>query len=173
MDIEIIAPTDFQILVIQGTNSIQVPTTGQHQEHFSTFLNAPAQKTSKEVSAVWSLKEPYDHMITLDKNGNLTIPAGVQGDRLTLAVTYASATPVYSVSDEFEVVLENGRSSPEKQIAKTIQTDQNKVEYSAYNRFSKAFDAWAYENRPLFVIIIISALFILLVVLAFFQHRLN
>jgi hypothetical protein len=170
-DIEVLAPTEFKTLTIQGAASIAVPASGEHREQYTTHLGSPVEQTSLPVHTAWALRPPYDPAITLDNNGGLTIPSGVQDESVTLTATYSQLeNPITS-----EFVVELIGSQPQNQptaAGDAAVTPQIKTE-TAYDRFSRNFETWATQNRPLFVLITVSVIAIFLAVLSYFQRRLK
>jgi len=170
-DIEVLAFDEMKTLEIQGVESILVPPSGEHREQYTAFLSSLAKNTSEEVSAIWSLRQPYDPLIKIDGIGNLIIPAGIQSSSVILAATYPSQGN--SITKEFTIVLDNGQSSPEEQIALEIPDKPTQFVDSTDYQSSKAFETWATENRALFVIISISAILLILSLLSLFQRRIK
>jgi hypothetical protein len=170
-DIEVLAFDEMKTLEIQGVKSILVPPSGEHREQYTAFLSSLAKNTSENVSAIWSLRQPYDPLIKIDSKGNLTIPAGIQSSSIILAATYTSQEN--SITKEFTIVLDNGQSSPEERTALETLDKPTQVVDSTDYQSSKAFEAWATENRVLFVIISVSAILLILSLLSFFQRRIK
>jgi len=170
-DIEVLAFDEMKTLEIQGVESILVPPSGEHREQYTAFLSSLAKNTSEEVSAIWSLCQPYDPLIKIDDKGNLTIPAGIQSSSVILAATYPSQGN--SITKEFTIVLDNGQSSPEEQIALETPDKPTQVVDSTDYQSSKTFETWATENRVLFVIISVSAILLILSLLSLFQRRIK
>jgi len=170
-DIEVSALDEMKILEIQGPNSILVPPSGEHREQYTAFLSSLAENPSENVSAIWSLRQPYDPLIKIDGNGTLTIPAGTQSNSVILAVTFTSQE--IKITKEFTIVLDNGQSPPEEQIAQETFDEPTQVAGSTDYQSSKAFETWATENRVLFVIISVSVILLILSLLSLFQRRIK
>jgi hypothetical protein len=170
-DIEILPPTDFEVLEIQGASSIQIPASGEYREQYTIRHTSPANGISQPVSAIWSLRQPQDALIKIDNNGSLTVPAGALGESVTLTATYPSAE--YIVTDEFIVTLTGGQSAiAQPPISNSVEAPYQ-PQKSAYELFSSNFEAWAVEYRPLFVVISIGVILLLLLLLSLFQRRLK
>ncbi len=171
-DIEVLAPADFKTLTIQGADSIAVPPSGEHREQFTAHLGSPVEQTSLQVHAAWALRPPYDPAITLDNNGGLTIPSGVQGESITLTATYNQAD--HPITDEFTVTLIGNTLSQNTPPAGSESTPPAAVKSETeYDRFASNFEAWAAQNRPLFVLITVGVIAVFLAVLSYFQRRLK
>ncbi len=169
-DIEVLAPAEFKTLTIQGAASIAVPASGEHREQFTAHLGSPVEQTSLQVHAVWVLRQPYDPAITLDNNGGLTIPAGVQDESVTLTATYSQLEN--PITSEFVVELIGRQPQNQAAASETTVAPQTKTQ-SAYDRFSWNFETWATQNRPLFVLITVGVIAVFLTVLSYFQRRLK
>ena len=170
-DIEVSAFDEMKTLEIQGVKTILVPPSSEHREQYTALLSYPVKNTSENVSAAWSLRQPFDPLIKIDDKGNLTIPAGIQSSSVILAATYTSQEN--SLTKEFNVILENGQSSPEEQITLETPAEQNLIVDSTDNQSSKAFETWVTENRVLFVIISVGAILLILSLLSLFQRRIK
>ena len=114
-DIEVFARPEFKTLEIQGSDTIQIPTSGEHREQYIALLGTPSEKTSEPVKAAWTVRQPADALIKIDDSGILTIPAGAKGNSITLSATYT--LPENSVSGEFKVVLAGGSAPDAGQAA--------------------------------------------------------
>jgi len=170
-DIEVLAFDEMKTLEIQGVKSILVPPSGEHREQYTAFLSSLVNNTSEKVSAIWSLRQPYDPLIKIDDKGTLTIPTGIQSSSVILAATYISQE--IKITKEFTIVLDNGQSSPEEQIAQETFDEPTQVVDSTDYQSLKAFETWATENRVLFVIISISVILLILSLLSLFQRKIK
>jgi hypothetical protein len=171
-DIEILPPADFKTLSIQGTSSIQIPTSGEHREQYSAHLDSPNEKTSQTVDAIWSLREPHDALISIEKEGSLIIPSGVQDKSVTITANYPAMES--TITDEFKVELTGGsQTTSEKVSTQAATANPNQPAISAYDQFSKGFETWAVENRPLFVALSIGVILVIILLLSILQNRIK
>lgn len=167
-DFEVLSQKNYETLTIQGSPRIQVPLSGEHREQYTAHIYSSETNTTIEVKPKWEIVKPADPAIRIDEVGGLFIPAGTTSDQVTLSAIYSSTDA--TIIDEFTVNLTgNELHSP------TPFTQQMPVEATpnAYERFSSSFENWAVVNRPLFVLLIISALVIILGFLSLFQRRIK
>jgi hypothetical protein len=171
-DIEILPLTDLKPLDIQGSRSIQVPASGEHHELYSAFLVSPVDDSSQPVDVLWSLADPHDGLISIDENGDLIIPAGVQEPSVTLSVTFPSMDN--PITEMIKVELTGSQLTPtENAAAQSATAIPFQPTISAYDQFSQNFEVWAVQNRPLFVILSVGAVLLILIILTLLQRRLK
>lgn len=169
-----ITQTAYSYLEIQGSDSIEVPPTGERREQFSVKLISPVEKTSHAVTGEWSLLPPSDPAIQIDNDGWLVIPTSLKSQNITLVAAYQMGKSL--LKDEFAISL-IGSQGPASEAAPEPTKSENLnpalKEKTAYEQFSQDFEKWSYENRPLFVILSITVVLVILFILSYFQRRLR
>jgi hypothetical protein len=167
-DFEVLAQSDYKTLTIQGSSHIPVPPSGEHREQYSALLHSSATNSSIEVKAIWAVIQPADPAIRIDEVGGLFIPAGTRRGQVNLSAIY-SATDI-TIKDEYTVNLAGNELPSPTPVTQKMPVEPTP---SDYERFSSSFENWAVVNRPLFVLLIITALIIILILLSLFQRRMK
>ena len=172
-DIALITRSEFPYLDIKGSDQIQSPASGEHREPYTAYLVDPLAGTSDMVTVDWALMGANDLPIALNKQGWLTIPAGLTEG--VFALQARTDTPHGSLIDTFQVFL--GSSSPGTGAEGEIEQPGSPVvqsrELSNYERFSQDFENWATENRPIFVMLALGVVLLVLWVLSSFQKKIK
>lgn len=167
-DVEVIPEVELKTLTIQGASRIQVPVSGEHREQFTTVLHAPSKDDTKQVKADWSLVQSFDSNISIGDDGILTVPSGTQSGTIIISATHSVGE--YAIADEFLVEIVGQEPAPQQPDALLDEIEQTNT---AYEEFSRGFELWAVEYRPLFVAVSIGVILLVLALLSRFQRRLK
>ena len=114
-----------------------------------------------------------DESITIDADGWLSVPAGSTSGALTLTATYRDDQGVFIDSHTVVLTGDSDWEGEQPEEAKSAAPTAIPPELSDYERFSMEFEAWAAQNRPLFVLLSIAAVLLFLAVLTSFQKRIK
>ena len=125
---------------------------------------------SEPAQVNWSLVDPYDGQISVDSTGSLRVPSGVAGGEITLNALYSAGK--YSINAMHKVKIIGQSATADAGLTNLMQT-VTPIQETAYEKFSREFDLWAKEYRPLFVAISISVILLVLAMLSRFQRGLK
>ncbi len=168
-DVEVLPQHEFKTLTVQGAERIQVPASGEHREQYSAQLFSPAAQSSQQVPALWSLKLVHDARISMDADGMLNVPTGVPSGSIVISAAYQVGD--FSVVDEFPVEIIGLTPAPTVVVEGANPMPQ--VPETAYERFSRGFELWAVEYRPIFVALSVGVILLILALLSRIQRRLK
>jgi hypothetical protein len=172
-EISVLGQAEYSYLQIKGADSVMAPASGEHREPFSAYLNETISDSSRMVAAEWQVDGAPDDGITIDTNGWLSVPAGSAGGAVTLTATYRSDQGVFTDSHTVMLTGDATEEAAQPDEAQTAAPAATPPELSDYERFSLEFEAWAAQNRPLFVLLSIAAVLLFLAVLTSFQKRIK
>ena len=105
----------------------------------------------------------------MDDEGLLKVPAGVPSGSIVLSAAYPVGE--YSVVDEFPVEIIGLTTTPTAVAEAANPTPQ--VPETTYERFSRGFELWAVEYRPIFVALSVGVILLVLALLSRMQRRLK
>lgn len=168
-DFEILKNFPLYEIEIFGNQIISVPESGTKIESFQTNIRDLSTGEILPSSVSWSIIQSPDPAITLDADGNLSVPNGSKTGRLTLEVVanVAGTRMVRQI-----MVRIYGIAPMPGEEAQTISLAP-KSPMTEYDRISQAFEVWALQNRPLFVIAIIAVLIVLVAFLSRIERGLK
>lgn len=172
-DISVITRADYPYLEIKGQDFIQVPATGEHREPFSAYLFDPSTNTAEQVDVLWEWQGQPDKAIQLDAQGWVTIPAGLPETNLKLKATYSTPQGVWVDDHALVLTLGEGASAIGSSDQEVPAAAAPVEVISDYEYLSRAFESWASENRPLFVILAVSLVLLVVLLLTAFQKRIK
>jgi hypothetical protein len=172
-DIEAIARSDYKYLKIEGLDTIQIPASGELHEQFKAYQVDPQTNASQIVEADWKLLGENNNGVAVDIQGWLIIPSKLPESSVHLMAIYS--TPKGNMLAEHNVDLVSSGitsvSSSEANQEKVVATFP--INETAYDRFSRSFEKWASEKRPLFVVISVGAILFFLLLLSNFQKKIK
>ena len=171
-NIEIFSHSKFWKLDISGSKAIQIPESGEHHEQYSAILVSPENDVTEQIDASWALQYPNDAEISIDQNGVLVVPSGIDAATLFIAATYNSEDNL--ITKIIEVELSDSYSlTANVNSEETPSIPKKKPTVSVYDQFSQNFEVWAVENRLLFVILSVAVVLLVVFLLTVLQHRLK
>jgi hypothetical protein len=170
-DFDVLSSNNTLPPAIDGSKSIEIPTSGQHQEYYVVTL--PNNIPSGEASQEWSIINQEDTLASIDSNGWLTVPNDTSPGAIT--IIHHTIVDNQKINTLFDVNLIDPAAlieqTTEPIVSEEVQAIQE--ENSAYQQFSDSFDRWASENRAWFVVIAISLILILIATFSIIQNRLK
>ena len=172
-EISVLGQAEYVYLQIKGADNILAPTSGEHREPFSAYINEAVSGSSRPVAAEWRVDDAPDETIAIDADGWLSVPAGSAGGALTLTATYRDDQGIFIDSHTVMLTGDAPGEAEQPDEAKSAAPTAIPPEMSDYERFSLEFEAWAAQNRPLFVLLSIAAVLLFLAILTSFQKRIK
>lgn len=162
----------FPYLDISGPDEIDIPASGELRQQYAVTVVVPDWKIPLEIVPSWKLERDINPAISIDENGWLVVPAGIDNQEITLTAQYPYADRLLIAKKG--ILLKSAQAEAVPSSTQTpIVSDPALREKSAYEQFSENFDTWSFENRPLFVVISIGVIVLIMVVLAYFQRRMR
>ncbi len=157
---------------IQGVREIEIPESGQLNEFFK--IKSTGRMGSEDVTSIaWMVESALNPRVTIDKDGTLTIPSGSSDEIIT--VFFHRDIPAYSQKTGYSVRLFNQRNSADGEVIQEASSVPAALlsQPSNYDRFSREFETWAREYRPLFVLISVGLVLLFIFILSTFQSKLK
>ncbi len=175
-DIGIQSEINYERLELQGASQVSVPLSGEHREKYAALLGDLEFDDPLMVRVAWALADSPDPAIQIDNNGWLVVPAGAKGGNLILRARTTGSEPY--LENSYEVFLDAETPAAEEASADAASLDEVSesvpgVSDTAYDEFSDTFETWAYENRPVFVLLSVGAILAVLFLLTLFQRKLK
>lgn len=169
-DIQIVDTNpSFYLEIYRNNTIIFTPDDTYSRFKINAYLVNPEYQEIKEVQPDCIIKHQSD-MVQIDQDGWLTISSGNKEQEITVFCEYTHEDKKYF--DEFRVSLITSESST-AELAESLSPAIPAVEYAetAGSRQLSPFDAWAYHNRPQFVVISTGLTLILVIILSAYQKR--
>ncbi len=160
--------SDVVIPLIEGTNEIEIPKSGEHLEKFQAVDIAKGTA----LSAEWSIDSQNNHDLSITSGGSVIIPSSAKAGFVNIAASVKSNEKTFVITRK---TLLTGGAFP---IAEDHSADaSNQVlpipTKTAYEEFASNFEKWAMDYRPLFVIISVSVVLMFILILSRFQNNLK
>lgn len=172
-DIAVIRQPEYPYLEIKGAESVRIPASGEHSEPYHAYLTDAQSGSSQPADAEWSLQGDSDMLPLLDEDGWLTIPAILPDMTVSLQARAAGAQGMLVAeqavrlwSDESEPLAPPPVATQPGMLIATPLPD-------AYEVFSAAFENWALNNRPVFVMLAVGLVLLIVAMLSSFQKRMK
>lgn len=169
--VEVIAVPD-PFLFINGERQIQIPDSGQLSEFYS-IQPIGGTITDDNGSINWTLESKLNPVVTIDKNGTLTIPSSSKDESILLIASVD--TPSYARKVGYSIKLFHTQT--ESAQSKTAGSEKIPpvliTKPTAYDQFVREFETWAREYRPLFVVISVGFVLLFIFILSSFQSKLK
>jgi hypothetical protein len=164
-----VIPEDESIIWINGADELTIPPDGELSEVYTLQNSSPVEHRS----FMWMVESHNNPDVYLEENGTLLIQAGYSAEVISVKAVFFSPSGTHSVSKAVKLI---GGIDPIESSAASIQETtpvyQQPVE-SDYARLSKAFEHWAMEDRPMFVLASVVLVVLFISLLSAIQNRLK
>lgn len=172
-DISVIRQPEYPYIEIKGAESVRIPASGEHGEPYHAYLTDAQTGSSQPADAEWSLQSDTDMLPLLDADGWLTIPAILPD--MTVSLQARAAGPQGVLVGERAVRLWSAET--EQPASPPVATQPGVLIATplpdAYDVFSAAFESWALNNRPIFVMLAVGLVLLVVALLSSFQKRMK